>query len=415
MVFSEIEIGKAVEAARLIIRQFLSTSPDDYRPSGYDGEMEYGRGREIVYCVASLWANALACARLIGDKPLEDALVDAFEPYRGEKRHVLARYPHVDYSVVGIVPLEIAVLRGDERALALGLPFADAQWAEPQPDDPIPPRSPSQFEMRLEWWRLGYSPETRLWIDDTYMIAALQTASFRATGKGIYLDRAMRELSLYVERLRRPDGLYRHQAEDAPLAWSRGNGWMAAALALLIGCTGENGRTALCSAPRSEDGRTMFGQSGSGAAEAPATKAAFSDLASVLLRHQRGDGLWGQLVDNPASWTESSGSAMFAFSLAEGVRLGILDAATFAPAVLRAWEGLLARLDANGNLDGTCEGTGPSGDPAYYLSRKRSNGDPHGQAAFLWLCRSMLSSGLSEKAIQNCNFGNLQAVRFRVE
>lgn len=368
-----VEVEKAEEAARLVIRQFLSTSPDDYRPAGYDGEMEYGRGREIVYCVASLWANALACARLMGDRALEDALVAAFKPYYGEKRKVVARRPHVDYSIVGIVPLEIAILRDDARALALGLSLADAQWAKPRLDDPVPPRNPSPFETRLGWWRQGYSPETRLWIDDTYMIAALQTAAFRATGDTLYIDRATREFSLYVERLRRPDGLYFHHAERGPLAWGRGNGWMAAAMALVLACAQDPNAHGL--------------------------SPVFIDFAATLLRHQHGDGLWGQIVDDPASWTESSGSAMFAFSLAEGVRLGILDARIFAPAVLRAWEGLLARLDANGNIAGTCEGTGPSGDSAYYLARRRPNGDPHGQAAFLWLCRSMLSSILSEKTI----------------
>lgn len=362
---------------RRLARQFLSVTPDDYRPAGYDGEMVYGGGKEIVYCVASLWFNLLECARLVGDRTLEDMLAAAFEPYRGKRRHVIAHCHHVDFAIVGAVPLELAILRDDKDALALGLSFADAQWAEPRPDDQIPPRDPPPYETRLEWWRQGYSPDTRLWIDDSYMIAALQTQAFRATGDPIYLERAERELSLYVKRLRRPDGLYRHQAEYGPLAWCRGNGWMAAALALVAGCA-------------SEDGRTAFGQRGSGAAEAPATKAAFIGFASVILRHQREDGLWGQLVDEPGAWTDSSGSAMFAFALAEGVRLGLIDDVAAIPAVARAWRSLISRLDSDGNLACSCEGTGPAADVAYYLSRRRPNADPHGQAALAWLCRSLL-------------------------
>lgn len=357
-------------AVRLVAEGFLSTSPDDYRPEGYDGEMVYGGGREIVYCVASLWSNLLACARTLGDGALEDRLVAAFGPFARGKRAVFAHVPHVDFSVVGAVPLEIAVLRGDRRAREMGLALADAQWAEPRAGDPEPPRNPQPLEVRLRWWRLGYSPETRLWIDDTYMISALQTAAFRATGDVRYVDRAARELLLYAERLRRPDGLFAHD-DGHRLAWGRGNGWMAAALPLVLRCLAPDD-------PRREPLGDVF-----------------RGFADALLPLQRPDGLWGQLLDDPSSWTESSGSAMAAHAFAEGIRLGWLDGPRFGPAVDRAWRALASRLDARGNLAGTCQGTGPSSDPALYLSRPCPNGDPHGQAAFVWLCRSLLEGPAS--------------------
>lgn len=75
-------------------------------------------------------------------------------------------YRHVDLSIVGAIPLEIAILTGDERAKELGLRYADRQWEEPREGldwgerwhDAIP------LAERHAWWEKGYSPETRLWL-----------------------------------------------------------------------------------------------------------------------------------------------------------------------------------------------------------------------------------------------------------
>ena len=220
--------------SRRISEQFLSTVPDFYRPeNGYRGNGGYGHGREIQYSVVSLWVNALECARITGNGALEDRLVAAFEPYFGIKRDVLPKFKHVDFTIVGAVPLEIAILSGDPRARALGLKYADMQWEEPKPDDPPPWYNKTPYEERLDWWRKGYSDQTRLWIDDTYMIAALQTQAYRLTGDSKYIDRAAREMVLYLDRLQQPNGLF-HHAPDVPFFWGRGNGWMAGAMPLIL-------------------------------------------------------------------------------------------------------------------------------------------------------------------------------------
>ena len=50
------------------------------------------------------------------------------------------------------------------------------------------------YEERMDWWRKGYSDQTRLWIDDAYMIGALQTQAFRLTGDVKYVERAAKRL-----------------------------------------------------------------------------------------------------------------------------------------------------------------------------------------------------------------------------
>jgi polyribonucleotide nucleotidyltransferase len=72
----------------------------------------------------------------------------------------------------------------------------------------------------------GITAEARYWIDDMYMIPAVQVQAFRATGEGKYLDRAALAMATYLDRLQQTNGLFYH-GESAPFYWGRGNGWVA--------------------------------------------------------------------------------------------------------------------------------------------------------------------------------------------
>jgi rhamnogalacturonyl hydrolase YesR len=122
-------------------------------------------------------------------------------------------------------------------------------------------------------------------------------------------------------------------------------------------------------------------------------------MMAALRRTQAPEGLWRQLVDRPESWLETSGSGMFAYALASGVKAGWLDRATYGPAARRAWLALAARLDADANVRDVSVGTnkasqevGPAPDTQYrfYLARERRTGDLHGQAPLLWTAAALL-------------------------
>ena len=100
--------------------------------------------------------------------------------------------------------------------------------------------------------------------------------------------------------------------------------------------------------------------------------------------------MWGQLVDEPDSRAESSGTAMFTSAFITGVRKGWLDGNAYGPAARKAWIALCSRLDRYGNLSDICVGTGKKNDHQYYLDRPRLNGDPHGQAPMLWCVNALL-------------------------
>ena len=361
------EQARIENVGKHISENFLTATPEAYMPVGYTGKRIYGAGKYFHYSVVSMWVNALEFARLTGDKKLEGQLIAKFEPYFGEKKQFQNRDNHVDFSIFGALPLEIYLLNGDKRALELGLHYADHQWEDPvgEPGECVGANGNFPIERQREFLSQGYTPQTRLWIDDMYMVTVLQTQAFRATGDRKYVDRAAKGMKMYLDSLQRENGLFYH-APDVPFFWGRGDGWMAAGMPLLMRYLPEDSEYY------------------------PAIKEGYLKMMESLLGFQREDGLWGQLIDDPESWTESSCSAMFAYAFIEGARRGWLDAATYLPAARKAWIALCGRLDDNYSLSDICVGTNRKDSRDWYLERPRFTGDPHGQAPMLWICNALM-------------------------
>ncbi len=250
---------------------------------------------------------------------------------------------HVDANLIGIW----AMATGEAENMALGISMADAQWESVGED--------------------GLTTQARYWIDDVYMIGALQTEAYRLAGEVRFIDRAALMAERYLARLQQPSGLF-HHGPDAPFFWGRGNGWVAAGLGEII---------AALPTDHERHAAVLNG---------------FRKMADALAETQRHDGLWGQLIDDPSAWSESSGSAMFAYALLRGANSGVLPEG-YRTIADHAWEGLKAKLGPDGRLSDVCVGTGQSQDASYYLERPRVTGDLHGQAPLLWLCAEKLSAG----------------------
>ncbi len=354
-----------------IVAQFLSTQPDAYFPKG--ATRLHCKGY-VPYAVVSLWVNALELAENTGNLEMQKRLTDLFKPYLGEKKGACPVRNHVDFSIFGAVPLVVGRLTHDKALLDFGIGYAEKQWMRPGPDVPLYIMKEETFlePERIRLWERGYTAQTRFWIDDMYMITMLQTQAWRSTGDKKYLDRAGKEMVLYLDRLQLKEGpaagLFYH-APDAPFVWGRGAGWMAGGMALILRHLPEN-----------SEWRKPIHEG-------------YMKMMSALLKFQRDDGLWGQLVNEPTSWGESSGSAMFTYAFITGVRKGWLDPKTYGPAARKAWIALCGKLDAYANLPDICIGTGKRNDHQYYLDRPRLNGDPHGQAPMLWCANALVDKG----------------------
>ncbi len=326
---SPAEIGKRV-AERYVSKPFATSPGSPF----------------IIYPDVCAWYGALRFAQVTGDKDLTVRLVKRFDPLWGPQANLLpATGTHVDQSVFGALPLEIYLQTKDKRFLKLGLEFADKQWENPLPE--------------------GITKESRFWIDDMFMITAVQVQAFRATGDTRYLDRAALEMTTYLDRLQQPNGLFLH-APDAPFFWGRGDGWVAVGMTeLLHWLPAKHPRRA----------RILDG---------------YRKMMASLLKYQDKDGMWHQLIDHPESWPETSSTAMFTYAMISGVKNGWLDEKSYGPAARKGWLGVVGYLDANSDLKDVCEGTNKKNDYQYYIDRARRTGDLHGQAPLLWCARALL-------------------------
>jgi rhamnogalacturonyl hydrolase YesR len=308
-------------------------------------EMNAHGPQALHYAHVATWVGALQFASITKDKDLLDRLIARFQPFLAPEAPRVPRTDHVDGTVFGQLPLELYLQAHGYQYRVMGLAFADAQWDQPLAD--------------------GLTNQTRWWIDDMYMITALQLQAYRATGQAKYLERAAIEMDAYLKMLQQPNGLFFH-APDVKFYWGRGDGWVAAGMADL-----------LRDLPAKHRLRKPI-------------LAAYRKMMAALLVNQAQSGMWRQLIDHPESWEESSSSAMFTFAFVTGVKNGWLSEDTYGPAARKAWIALVGYLTPEGDLREVCVGTGKKDSLQYYLDRPRAVGDAHGQAPMLWTAAALL-------------------------
>ena len=309
----------------------------------------------VVYPEVCTWDGAFRIARVTGNKSLAEQLVRRFDPYLTEEHaNDFPFQAHVDHCVNGVVPLEIYLLTLDERYLEMGMKRADYQWEDPTAD--------------------GITRQARYWVDDIYMISAIQTAAYRISGDKKYLDRAALTTATYLGKLQKDNGLFWH-AEDSPFAWGRGIGWYAAGMTEILRDLPE------------DHPHFMTIMKG------------YRKMMFALLNYQSESGLWRQLVDKPEFWEETSGTGMFTYAIVNGVKRGWLDEEIYGPVARLAWLALVDNLDENYELKNVCVGTNKAGMEVgsdletqlqYYFDRPRCTGDYHGQAPLLWTAAAIL-------------------------
>ena len=307
--------------------------------------------RGIHYAEVCTWYGALRFAELTNNKELIKLLRNRFELLF----HLLPPPIHVDQNMFGCLPLRFYNITKDKRYLDLGLPYADTQWQLPA----------NANEEERKWDKKGYSWQTRLWIDDMFMITILQAQAYHTTGKREYMDRAVKEMVVYLDELQRPNGLFYH-APDVPYFWARGNGWMAVGMAELLLSTPED---------NPNHARILEG---------------YRLMMKSLKDYQDKSGMWNQLIDKADCWPETSGSAMFTYAMIMGVKMGWLEAEEYGPIARKAWIALVPYINKDGDVEEVCVGTGKKNDLQYYYDRPRIIGDYHGQAPMLWCTYALL-------------------------
>ena len=186
---------------------------------------------------------------------------------------------------------------------------------------------------RKDWW----------WCDSLFMAPPAFAALTQRTGDPKYLDYMNTAFWDSVEHLLDPEtGLfyrdYRYipdgnggelrEANGNKVFWSRGIGWVLAAVPRL-----------LARMPADYPQREKY-------------LALFTSLAAEVIKYQQADGFWRTSLLDPDNFhaPESSATALFCYGLAWGIKHGHLDAETYLPVVETSWAALQTCIHDNGMM-----------------------------------------------------------------
>ena len=235
------------------------------------------------------------------------------------------------------------------------------------------------------FWHKAIYPD-QVWLDGIYMAQPFYALYVKNFGDGDFSDIVNQIKTVNLRMRSKEKGLYFHGYDASKKAfwadpetgcsqnfWLRSLGWFAVALADLADILPEGGQRA-------------------------ELVSIFKDLMEHMIEYADPEtGLYWQVPDMPGregNYLETSGSAMMAYAMLKGARLGILPA-QFAEYGTKTFEGIMDRYltftDTGLNLGGIClvAGLGPEnnrrrdGSYEYYISEPVVENDAKGVAPFV--------------------------------
>jgi rhamnogalacturonyl hydrolase YesR len=207
--------------------------------------------------------------------------------------------------------------------------------------------------------------QNTLWLDDLFMSVPALAQMGKLTGDRKYYDDAVRQVLQFSRRMFNKElHIYMHgwvegMTVHPEFHWARANGWALMAMTELLDVL-----------PADHPGRAAVLQQ-------------FRDHVAGLATYQSDKGLWHQLLNRNDTYLETSATAIFTYCIARGINKGWVDARAYGPMCLLAWNGITTRVDARGQVEGTCVGTGMAFDPIFYYYRPTSVYAAHGYGPLL--------------------------------
>lgn len=278
---------------------------------------------------------------------------------------------NIDHVLAGRVLFPLAAEAGEARYLTAAEHLAGQLHSHPR------------IKAGNYWHKKRYPHQ--VWLDGLYMGLPFQIEYAQATGRAELIDDALRQFTTALALTADAGGLYVHGYDESrdqhwadpasgksPAIWARAVGWLGMALVDALVILPDDDSTA----ELREKTRLL--------------------LAGLVAR-QTPNGLWMQVLDNPAlagNYEETSASAMFAYALLRASRLRLLsgkEADVARAAGRRALDALLEtrlKADEEGVVRltgivhvaglGGFEGNYRDGSPDYYLTEPVVSDDAKG-------------------------------------
>lgn len=313
----------------------ISLSAEDFSPAPVLKAMERVAGWQLAHPPTNRptsWIEAagdvgmMALVGISGDAKYREAMLAKGEANHWELPAYKGRLYHADDQCIGQVWAELYFLYREPKMIAPTQERFDFILSHPSTATNLNFDQPK-----------GKGQELWSWCDSLFMAPPAWVRLYRATGEAKYLDFAVTNWwrttdFLYDtdEHLFFRDSTYfkKTEANGKKIFWSRGNGWVFAGIVRMLEVL-----------PTNHPDRPRF-------------EKLFKEMAGKILACQQADGLWRSSLLDPDSYPlkETSGSGFFTYGFAWGVNQGLLDRATYEPAVLKAWAALTDCVAADGKL-----------------------------------------------------------------
>jgi unsaturated rhamnogalacturonyl hydrolase len=269
---------------------------------------------QVDWTWAALYTGFMAVPQKVAGDKYQQAMMNVSNALNWQPG---PRVMHADDQAIGQTYLELYMIHKDPKMLDPMKARLDEEMATPDPTD----------AKRPLWW----------WCDALFMAPPVYADMAKITGDQKYLTFMDHEWDITTNLLydhdkhlyfRDASYLDKHEKNGEPLFWSRGNGWVMGGIVRV-----------LQELPADSPLRPKY-------------IALLKEMSAEMLSIQGKDGLWRPGLLDPDSYPlpEISGSAFVTYAMAYGVNEGILDRATYWPAVEKAWAGMLTHVYADGRL-----------------------------------------------------------------
>lgn len=193
--------------------------------------------------------------------------------------------------------------------------------------------------------------EGQVWADTLFMAVLFLNQAGQHFGRLDWVEESERQFLVHIKYLYdKKAELFHHgwtfdgRHNFGEVFWCRGNSWYTCGVVDYLG--------SFTRYPLGEGVKTYLVDT-------------LASQAGALRRLQAGDGMWHTVLDDPGSYTETSGTAAIAAGLAKAVKLGLLDE-SYRSVVKAAVEGVVSNIAEDGTVLNVSAGTGIGMDKDHY-------------------------------------------------